>query len=333
MRVFAGVCRAAAGLLSAWLLASPAQAASLSPAAFWCNPSNEPTATQLDRMLRLADAVRVVLAQHGGEHAALVSRSGLDLSRIGQRYSHAGVALAHSPSGRWAVRQLYYTCDEQRPHIYDQGLAGFVMGAEQGSASFVSVLLLPRQAAEPLAQQALQPRVANALVGEQYSANAHVQSLRYQNCNQWVAELLAYAWSNPMATPDDGARQAAPDGAPPWQLRAQAQQAMQAQGYTASVIEPSPLVRLSALFIPWLHDRDHPADEVAAGRYHVSMPASLETWASQRWPTAQRVELCVTERQLVVRRGGAPLPDDCTASAGDAVTPLAAAGPVAPATR
>ena len=35
---------------------------------------------------------------------------------------------------------------------------------------------------------------ALALLGREYSANAYPFSPRYQNCNQWVAELLATAW-------------------------------------------------------------------------------------------------------------------------------------------
>ena len=58
---------------------------------------------------------------------ALVSRSGLDLSRFNIRYSHAAIAW-RSEQGQWAARQLYYACDEHRPRIYDQGLAGFATG-------------------------------------------------------------------------------------------------------------------------------------------------------------------------------------------------------------
>ena len=44
-------------------------------------------------MLRFAAAVREALAA-AGTPAALIARSGTDLSRFGLRYSHAGVALA-----------------------------------------------------------------------------------------------------------------------------------------------------------------------------------------------------------------------------------------------
>ena len=54
----------------------------------------------------------------------------MDLSRFGVRYSHSGVSLKTGDNAPWSVRQLYYACDEERPRLYDQGLAGFVFGTE-----------------------------------------------------------------------------------------------------------------------------------------------------------------------------------------------------------
>ena len=79
-----------------------------------------------------------------GAQMALVSRSGLALQRLDQRYSHAGVSLKASDNTPWSVRQLYYACDEQRPRLFDQGMSGFVMGANDPDEGYLSIVLLPR---------------------------------------------------------------------------------------------------------------------------------------------------------------------------------------------
>ena len=55
------------------------------------------------------------------------------------------------------------------------------------------MLLLPAAEAAQLEQAALDRRRALGLLGASYSANAYAFGLRHQNCNQWLAELLASA--------------------------------------------------------------------------------------------------------------------------------------------
>ena len=108
--------------IAAILAAGAAHAQSASSA--YCDRAQPLTAGQQDRLLRFAAVVRDELdaANNGG--AALISRSGLDLSRFRIRYSHAAIAW-RAEIGAWSARQLYYACDEGRPRIYDQGVAGF----------------------------------------------------------------------------------------------------------------------------------------------------------------------------------------------------------------
>ncbi|MDT1899354.1 DUF2145 domain-containing protein, partial [Acinetobacter baumannii] len=58
----------------------------------------------------------------------------------------------------------------------------------------VSLLFLPEEDGAELERAARDKRLALALLAGKYSANAHAYSTTYQNCNQWVAELLAGAW-------------------------------------------------------------------------------------------------------------------------------------------
>lgn len=299
--------------LAAWACA-PAQAASLAA----CSPTAEHTAAVQDRLLQVASVLRTELeAAHrtSGQRVALVARSGQALQRLGHRYSHAGLSLKASPQTPWSVRQLYFACDEQRPRVFDEGLARFVMGTHDPALGHLLVLMPPPEAAAPLEPAALDDTLALQLLGHSYSANAHAWGLQHQNCNQWVAELLATAWA---PSPDTEANTTGPGTARP-----HAQQALRHLGYQPSVVQAHwPPIALGAALLPWFHTADHPADDVAAGRFVVSMPAALHTWVQQRWPASQTLELCHTERHVLLRRDGPPLDTMCHPQPGDEVTLL-----------
>ncbi len=307
--------RAALGLLLA-VTAAAGHAGGLR----YCDASPDLDAAQRDTLLQVAAVVRRELHQ-GGTTAALVSRSGLDLRRLGVRYSHAGIGLADSPAVPWSVRQLYFDCDEGRARLFDQGLAGFVLGQHDARMGFVSLVLLPERAALTLARVALDDRLALALLSGRYSANAHAQSTRYQNCNQWVAELMAAAWGgwSPGHTQHSDAAQAAPPSDP----RARAQHWLREAGYRPSrLLLPSAALLMAVPFVPWVHLDDHPQEALQQGVMEVSMPAALEAFVQEREPSARRIELCYTPRHIVLRRGGAPLPSACEPEAGDETTVL-----------
>lgn len=298
--------RRVVGLLAAGVLAAgPATAGSL--VANFCGQTAPLNAAQHDRLLRFAAVVRQVLdtEAHG---AALVARSGLDLSRFDVRYSHAGLALAEGAGSRWAVRQLYYDCDAAQPRLYDQGLAGFVAGMHAPDRGFISLLLPPPDAARRLAATALDRPRALRLLAARYSANAHAWSLQYQNCNQWLAELMATA-EGALADGDD--------------LRARAQDWLRTAGYQPAAVDAgSHAVMFAAGFVPWVRLDDRPEAERYSLVFHLSLPRSLEAFALTRWPGARRVALCYADDRVVLRRDGAPLREDCVPEAGDEVRPL-----------
>lgn len=281
----------------------------------YCEAQPDLSAAQRDTLLQVAAVVRQEL-QRAGASAALVSRSGLDLRRFGERYSHAGISLAQSPSVPWSVRQLYFDCDERRARLFDQGIAGFLLGQHDTRVGFVSLVILPEAAARPLAQAARDDARALSLLGAQYSANAYAYSTRYQNCNQWVAELMAAAWGALAPQPEGR-------GSAPETFRVRAQQWLREADYrpTPMTLRPRALV-LAAPFIPWVQVDDHPAKALQDQVFEVSMPASLEAFVRQREPTATRIEVCHTDSSIVLRRGWAPLRDDCVAEPGDEVLVL-----------
>jgi hypothetical protein len=275
----------------------------------YCDRHAELSATQQDKLLRFAALIKGEM-EASGSAVALVSRSGLDLSRFGQRYSHAGLALQDNPNAPWSVRQLYYACDERAPRLFDQGMAGFLMGTDNPAVGYVSLLFVPGAAGAELARSALDKPRALQLLSPHYSANAYPFDLRYQNCNQWVAELLAAAWGAPGAAPEATTRA----GSQAW---------LKAQGYVPSLIDVgNPALMLVGNFIPFVHHDDHPQEDVARWRYRVSMPASVEAFVRAQVPQATRVEFCHNDRQMVVRRGGPPMAEGCQAEAGDTVLAL-----------
>lgn len=289
-----------AALAAALLLAATCTHAGVLPRG--CDVRREVTAAQQDKLLRFTAVIRQALAESGSA-AALIARSGTDLSRFGLRYSHAAIALASGLDTPWAVRQLYYACAEGQPRLFDQGLAGFISGSDDVDVGYVSVLLLPAEAALPLAQAALDKPVALGLLNARYSANAYPFSTRYQNCNPWVAELLAAASAGP-------------------RTREEAQAWLQREGYAPVPVQAPGWLLLAGHAMPWLHFDDQPREQLRAGAVQTSLPDSLEAFAQSRWPAARRIEFCHGPQGVVQREGGAPLAGGCLPQPGDHVVAL-----------
>jgi hypothetical protein len=284
------------------VLAAPALAASLQS----CAEQPVLSAAQQGVLLQVSLRVKAELERRGAD-VAIVARSGLALGWFDMRYSHAGVALRHSPETPWAVRQLYFACDEQQPRLFDQGLTAFLMGTLEPDLGYLSVLVLPREAARTLEAQALDRAMALSLLGARYSANAYPFSEIYQNCNQWLAELLAVAWGGPFS------------GTP----RLQAQQWLRQQGFRGADFQlpARPFLWLTA-FSPWLNRDDHPAGQLAEARFEVSMPTAIEAFVKRLHPQAERFEVCHTKNRVVLRQGWTPIADGCVAGEGDEVLTL-----------
>lgn len=271
-----------------------------------CTEEAALTPAQRSVLLQVSLRVKAELERRGAE-VAIVARSGLALGWFGLRYSHAGVALRASPETPWAVRQLYFACDEQQPRLFDQGLTAFLMGTLKPDLGFLSVVLLPREAEQALEATALDSPTALSLLGRRYSANAWAHGLVYQNCNQWLGELLALAWGAPRSE----------------QPRVTARQWLREQGYRGTDFQlPGRIFTGLTAFSPWLNRDDHPSEQLAQARFEVSMPASIEAFVRRLHPQAERFELCHTDRRMVLRQGWTAIADGCVPADGDEVTDL-----------
>ncbi|MTV38197.1 DUF2145 domain-containing protein [Duganella radicis] len=282
-----------------------AGAAHASSARF-CDRSQELSAAAQDRLLRFAAVLREELAA-SDDSVALVSRSGLDLSRFHIRYSHGALAW-RSTAGVWSARQLYYACDERRPRIYDQGLAGFALGTDDPKLGYLSIVRMPPQAVLALKPALLDTQRALHLLAAQYSANAYAYSLRYQNCNQWLIEMLAAGWGGLPDSED---------------LRGRAQAWLRDERYAPQPVEVgSRFWMLASYFVPLLHLDDHPDEDRAALQLHISLPSTIEDFVRARFPQSERIELCHDEKQVVIHRGWTPIAEGCKPAEGDRVISL-----------
>lgn len=273
----------------------------------FCDRTHSLSAAVQDRLLGFAAVVREELAS-AGDGVALISRSGLDLSRFGIRYSHAAIAWL-SDTGVWTARQLYYACEEGRPRLYDQGIAGFVMGTDDATRGWVSIVTVPAQAATQLRRTALDTPLALRLLAADYNASAFAFGVRYQNCNQWVVELLAAAWGNLRGGED---------------LRGNAQDWLRLAGYSPRPIAVSNWQRFASVFVPLVHVDDHPEEDRFALAFRVSLPGAIETFVRQRFPASERIEICHDEKQVVVHRGWTAAAEGCRPRPGDRVVALGA---------
>lgn len=279
----------------------------------YCDQPAQLSAEQKDQLFRFGAIIKSAL-EESGHSVALIARSGLDLDRFGVRYSHAGLSMKASLNAPWSVRQLYYACDEHQPRVFDQGMLGFLLGLNDPAIGYVSIVLLPAAEAAALQSVVLDNRQALQALGPTYSANAYPFSVRYQNCNQWLVEMLATAWGHlaPVETAQGGD-----------ELRVRAQIWLLNQGYRPTVFDVGsrPLMWLGT-FIPWLHDDDHPNEDLAQLVYRVSMPASIEAFVQATVPGASRIEFCHAGGRVVIHRGWEPIADGCRPSAQDTAITL-----------
>ena len=290
-----------------WALAQAAQLR-------YCDPPAELDAVQQDVLFRFGAVIKATLDASGAA-LALVARSGLDLQRFGMRYSHAGISLRDSANGPWSIRQLYFDCGERRPRLFDEGMAGFLAGNGDPSIGWFSAVLIPGEELA-LERAATDNRLALRLVGATYSANAYAWGLRYQNCNQWVAELLGVAWGGLGQAAEQAAEQR--DA-----LRFDAQRWLSEQGYQPTRFEVGdPVLMWLGGVLPWLHRDDHPDEDLRQWRFLVSMPASIEAFARARVPGARRFEFCHAERRIVIREGWEPIAPGCVPGESDRVIRL-----------
>lgn len=232
-------------LVFALLLAFPSAAS----AETRCEPKvmdSQSFRSGLDLAVRTREAL-----QRSGASVVLLARVGRDMSEYGLRYSHMGIATYDAGAGRWQITHLLNECGTASSSLYQDGLANFFM---DDLHAFETLVAVPRAEVQQALLGVLRSRAHMSLHTPAYNTIAYPFSTRYQNCNQWVLELIA---SNMMEPGMGSGRQPI-------------QHWLEKSAYRPSSIRISAGKRLGAgLFSKNVRFDDHPAESGREGRYQV----------------------------------------------------------------
>ncbi len=121
---------------------------------------------------------------------AILARVGSDVSKYGLYYTHAGFVWRNHPKRHWGIVQMLNTCETDEAWVYDQGLLNFLL---DDPFALDVLLLVPSVALQGAIARRLQDGTGSRFRHSRYSTLAYPFSLRYQNSNQWLLEVLAAA--------------------------------------------------------------------------------------------------------------------------------------------
>ena len=216
-----------------------------------------------------------------GAKVVLLARAGQDLSKYGLHWSHLGFAYLETPAaespgsiGVWRVLHKLNACGSDQGGLFLQGLGEFFLDRPyQYRAAFAPLREDLQAALLPLLQS---NAAVTRLQQTRYNMVAYAWGLRYQQSNQWAAEVLAS-----VAAPASSTASAAP-AAPAAQQpldRAQAQAWLQAQGFQPTVLQLPTLTRLGArISRANIAFDDHPLSQRLAGQIATVTVDGIFDW-------------------------------------------------------
>ena len=178
----------------------PVSTHDLSFRSFSTNPKQRPrlSAEHLAELHARETAITAKLERTlntSSHHLALISRVGCDLGRFrfdgeAPSYTHTGFAIRDG--GEWRVYQMLNTHGGPEGHLYWQSLVDFF---RDDPHEYRCAILVPSKELQYQLFDVLSSPVAERLYTSRYNRVAYPFSTRYQNSNQWVAELIAAAQS------------------------------------------------------------------------------------------------------------------------------------------
>lgn len=204
-----------------------------------------------------------------GAKVVLLARAGQDLGKYGLHWSHLGFAYLETPAaespagiGVWHVVHKLNQCGSDQGGLFRQGLGEFFLDRPyQYRAAFAPLRQDLQATLLPLLQD---NKSATRLQQTRYNMVAYAWSLRYQQSNQWAAEVLASVAAPATQQPLD---------------RAQAQAWLQAQGFQPSVLHIPTLTRLGArISRANIAFDDHPLGQRMAGQIATVTVDGIFDW-------------------------------------------------------
>lgn len=204
---------------------------------------------------------------------ALLARVGQDLSKYGLRYSHIAIVQKDGASGQWRTTHLLNACNSNQSALWHEGLANFFL---DDLFAYEALLIVP--------SPALQHRLASVIADERailamhqplYNMLAYPFSVKYQNSNQWVLELIAEALAQQAGI------------TPAISTRKQAQQWLQLTNYQPSTLKLGAFTRLGArMFRANVAFDDHPDERRFADLIDTITVESMAAYLQRMDPTS-----------------------------------------------
>lgn len=156
------------------------------------------TRTQIAALNASESAITARLEQTlnaSGCRVALISRAGSDLSRYrfegeAPTFTHTGIAVREADG--WYVYQMLNIHGGPEGHLFRQDLSAFY---RDDPYEYRCGVLAPGRALQERIEATLNSPLANQLHSSRYSRLAYPFATRYQNSNQWVAEIIGAAQS------------------------------------------------------------------------------------------------------------------------------------------
>ena len=222
-----------------------------------------PTADTIQKAFQLAIKTREALDASGAQ-VALVGRAGQDLSKYNLRFSHMAFVWRDHPQGRWLAIHELNQCGTAESALYNEGLANFFF---DDMFAWDALIVTPSaELQSKIIERLSNPKQLETMHQPRYSMVAYPFSIKYQNSNQWVLEVLADAMRN--------AKQAD---------RAASQAWLKQNGFEPSVLLIPTMQRLAGrMFKANVAFDDHPNKDRYAGKIEVVSVDSVSHFIRQR---------------------------------------------------
>jgi len=207
---------------------------------------------------------------------AILARVGSDISKHGLRYTHAAFARKREADGKWIVTHLLNKCGTGDSFLINHGLLEFLL---DDLLAFDVMVAVPGEGLQEELALSLDQGIAANLYEPNYSMISNpFGSLRYQNSNHWVLDVIAQA-------------QAREDGNNIY-TRGQTSRYFRSNNYVPTRIRISPMERLGARIAqPNVHFDDHPSRARHTGRYNVVSVKSIVSYLSRNDDLASKEDL------------------------------------------
>lgn len=254
---------------------------------------HEVVLSELKSSIEVADQVQSVLERERVSFA-LIARVGNDISEHGLNHTHVGFVRKRQADGAWIVVHQLNPCASSSSGLFVQGLGTFML--DDLLTHEILIVTLREELGENLAR-VFQEGTPKKLYDPQYNMISYPGvPVKYQNSNEWILEILAYAQAKARGLD--------------LSTREDAHRFYLGQGYKGSLIRISPLKRaLASVTSANIRFDDHPLSSHRNGRYEVVSVKSVVDYLKRTGDAKNTITIAGTYRR-VDRPEGRPTNDE-----------------------